>query len=183
MTRQFFLAVVAASVLVLGAGIAPAARLAAFGDGTYRVGRDIPAGTYRTRGGDGCYWARLRSFSGSTSAILANDNAEGPAVVTLLRRDKGFETERCGRWSSNLARITRSMTRFGVGEYIVNRDIAPGTYRASGGDGCYRERLRSFTGTTGAIIANDLPSGRAIVTIAPSDRGFKSARCGTWRRF
>jgi hypothetical protein len=169
--------------LLLGVATASAARLTVFGDGTYRVGRDVPAGTYRTRGGDGCYWERLKSFSGSFGAILANENAEGPALVTLKRTDKGFTTNGCGRWTSNLARITKSMTRFGVGEFIVNRDIAPGTYRTQGGDGCYWERLRSFTGDFSAIIANDNVTGRGIVTIQRSDRGFKSSGCGTWSRF
>jgi hypothetical protein len=180
--RLHRVALLGALALSLTAATAAAAPLVVFGDGTYRVGRDVPAGTYRTRGGDGCYWARLRSFSGGVNAILANENASGPAIVTLKRTDKGFETERCGRWTSNLARITKSMTRFGTGTFIVNRDIAPGTYRARG-SGCYWARLRSFTGDLNSIIANDNPTGRAIVTIARSDRGFKSERCGTWSRF
>jgi hypothetical protein len=75
------------------------------------------------------------------------------------------------------------MTRFGAGTFIVNRDIAPGTYRSGARSGCYWARLRSFTGSTSSILANDNPTGRAIVTIARSDRGFTSERCGTWSRF
>jgi len=103
-----------------------------FGDGTHAVGRDVAPGTYRTSGRNGCYWARLRSFNGSLSAIIANDNAVGPAVVTIARKDKGFETRGCGTWTSNLARITKSKTRFGQGTFIIGTDIAPGTYRARG---------------------------------------------------
>lgn len=175
--------VVALVLACIVGGTAFAARMVTFGDGTYRVGRDIPAGTYRTRGGTDCYWARLRGFSGSLDSILANENAIGPEVVTILRTDRGFTTERCGRWTSNLARITKSMTRFGAGTFIVNRDIAPGTYRSGTGSDCYWARLRSFTGSLNSIVANDNPTGRAVVTIARSDRGFKSSRCGTWTRF
>jgi hypothetical protein len=87
----------------------------AFSDGTYRVGRDIKPGTYRSRSDSTCYWPRLRSFTDSVSSIIANDNASWPSVVTILRTDKGFETRGCGNWTSNLARITKSKTRFGAG--------------------------------------------------------------------
>jgi hypothetical protein len=165
------------------ASLALQAAAKTFGDGTYRVGSDVPPGTYRTRGGSGCYWERLRSFSGTLNAIIANENAAGPTIVTIGRRDKGFTTARCGRWTSNLARITKSTTRFGPGKYIVGVDIAPGTYRGHNTGGCYWERLRSFSGTLSAVIANDNPAGAPIVAISRSDRGFNSARCGTWSRF
>ncbi len=51
--------------------------------------------------------------------------------------DVGFESSGCGKWSSNLSRVTSSMTQFGQGTFIVNTDIKPGTYRSSTGDGCY----------------------------------------------
>ena len=100
-----------------------------FGNGTYRVGRDVPPGTYRSRGGTGCYWARLKGFSGEFKDIAANENADGPTLVTILRGDKGFESNDCARWTSNLTRITKSKTRFGHGTFIVRTDIEPGTYR------------------------------------------------------
>ena len=92
---------------VLVSAVTASASLArmAFGDGIYRVGKDIKAGTYRTRGGNECYWARLSGFSGSLDEIKANENAVGPAIVTILRTDTGFETDRCGNWTKNLGRI------------------------------------------------------------------------------
>jgi hypothetical protein len=124
----------------------------------------------------------LRSFSGQLNSIIANENASGPAVATIKRTDRGFESARCGTWTSNLSRITQSKTRFGPGTYIVRTDIAPGAYRARG-SGCYWARLRAFTGELNAIIANGNPTGQIVVTIARSDRGFTSSRCGTWSRF
>ncbi len=186
MPKLAFAAVVSAIAIASTAGMvasSDAAALTRFGDGTYRVGRDVPPGTYRTRGRDGCYWERLRSFGGGLNAILANDNAAGPSVVTILRSDKGFTTHGCGSWTSNLARITTSSTRFGQGTFIVGTDIAPGTYRSRGGDGCYWQRLSSFTGGLNSIIANDNAVGSAIVTISRSDKGFGSNGCGTWTRF
>lgn len=69
-----------------------------FGEGTHRVPQDVKPGTYKTTGGDGCYWARLRNLSGSFSAILANGNPQGPATVTISKGDKGFETHSCEDW-------------------------------------------------------------------------------------
>jgi hypothetical protein len=111
------------------------------------------------------------------ASAFAAGRARGDRVIP-----RGFEFARCGTWISNLARITQSETRFGEGTYIVATDILPGTYRSSRGAGCYWARLRAFTGTLPAIITNGNPTGRAIVAIRRSDRGFESARCGTSTR-
>ena len=70
-----------------------------FSGGTYIVGTDMEPGTYQSSGGDGCYWARLSNFSGELSAVLANDNTDGPTVVTISASDKGFTSRRCGTWT------------------------------------------------------------------------------------
>jgi len=70
---------------------------------------------------------------------------------------------------------------FGDGAWIVGKDIEAGTYRSSGsGNFCYWERLSGFGGTLQEIIANDIASARAIVTIDANDAGFRSEDCGTW---
>jgi hypothetical protein len=152
-----------------------------FGDGEHRVGADITAGTYRAPHAEsGCYWARLRDFSGELDAILANSNESGPTVVTIKSTDAGFESNGCGSWTSDLSQVTDSRTSFGDGTYIVGVDIAPGRFASQAGSGCYWARLRSFTGDFDAIIANDNPSGRAVVEISRADRGFQSKGCGIW---
>jgi hypothetical protein len=180
------LVTVAAIAAVVTASVAWGAGQVQFGSGTFRVGLGagrVHPGTYRSLGGAGCYWERLRNFSGGLNSILANDNAVGPVVVTILKTDRGFDSEDCGRWTSSLTRITKSTTRFGQGTYIVGIDIRPGTYQSSGGSRCYWSRLRNFTGGLSSILANDNPRGHAIVTISRRDKGFSSAGCGTWRRF
>lgn len=68
-------------------------------DGTYIVGTDIKPGKWKSAGGEFCYWARLKSFSGTLSSILANDNVfGGSTIVTIRSTDKGFETRGCGVW-------------------------------------------------------------------------------------
>lgn len=70
------------------------------GDGTFLVGKDIEAGTYRSEGKNkyGCYWARLSDTTGEGDAIIANGNAEGPAIVKIAAGDKAFQTTDCKPW-------------------------------------------------------------------------------------
>lgn len=52
-------------------------------------------------------------------------------------------------------------------------------HAASPSQRCCWARLRNFTGEND-ILANDNVSGRAIVSIRSSDKGFKTAGCGAW---
>ena len=159
----------------------PTPTFATFTDGTYQVGIDIQPSTYRTQTvSQGCYYARLKGFSGSLDDILANNNTDDPVIVTILPTDKGFESRNCGTWTKDLSQITTSMTTFHDGMYIVGVDIKPGTYKSSGNQGCYYARLSNFTGSLDSIIANDNTDNPAIVTISASDKGFQSTHCGTW---
>jgi len=153
------------------------------GDGNYIVGSDIQPGTYRTRvGSSGCYYARLKGFGGSSSDISANANTDAPAVITISASDAGFQTSNCATWTENLSQITTSQTSFSDGIFIVGTDILPGTYRSTGGDGCYYARLKSFGGTSSDIAANENTDTSAIITIASTDAGFQSSGCGTWSK-
>jgi len=181
MLRKTLFVLTLACLIVPGAAQAKDRR---FGDGMYRVGKSLPPGTYRTQSGsDGCYWARLKNFSGELGGILANENANAPTIVTILPTDKGFESTRCGTWTSNLRRITKSKVKFGDGAFIVRTDVTPGTYRASAGTGCYWQRVRNWTGGLGGIIANGIGTAHPVVTITASDAGFMSRGCGSWTRF
>lgn len=154
-----------------------------FSDGTQQVGSDIQAGTYRTREGSrGCYFARLSGFSGEFDDIIANEAADGPAVVTIDPTDAGFQSQRCGTWTQDLSAITDSKTSFDDGTYIVGTDIEPGTYKSSGSSGCYYVRLSGFHHTFDELIANEVTDAPAVVEIAPTDAGFESTRCGTWMK-
>jgi hypothetical protein len=60
-----------------------------FGDGTYLVGHELAAGTYRTDGSGGsCYWERLRDTSGEFSAIISNQAVSGPSTMTVRGSDE-----------------------------------------------------------------------------------------------
>lgn len=161
----------------------PTPAYAHFDDGTFQVGKDIQPGTYRTRAASsGCYYARLKGFGGTVDDIIANNNTDAPAVVTIAASDKGFESRDCGTWTQNLSQITTSKTTFDDGIFIVGTDITPGTYKNTGAQGCYYARLSGFGGTLDEIIANDNVDTSTIVTIAASDKGFESNGCGTWTK-
>lgn len=154
-----------------------------FEDGVHEVGKDIEAGTYRTRKeSSSCYFARLSGFGGTLDEILANENTSAPTVVTINNTDKGFKSTRCGIWTQDLSQITSNKTSFGDGIFIVNTDIEPGTYKSSGQTSCYYSRLSGFTGSLNDIISNENTDSVAIVTIGTTDIGFKSNRCGTWNK-
>ncbi len=161
----------------------PEAGSATFADGTHRVGLDIRPGTYRTRtGSPGCYFARLKGFGGTVGDVIANENSDAPAVVTIAAADRGFESDGCGTWTRDLSAITRSRTAFDDGDYIVGTDIQPGAYRSEGRSDCYYARLRGFGHTIQDIVANGNTSASVVVTVAPGDRGFESSGCGAWAR-
>jgi hypothetical protein len=65
-------------------------------NGTFVVGTDIAPGTYRTNGGNGCYWARLKSFD--TGDTIDNNVSDGPQVVLIKPTDAAFLTRDCGTW-------------------------------------------------------------------------------------
>lgn len=158
-------------------------QFATFGDGMFQIGKDIKAGTYRTRTGSvNCYYSRLSGFTGALDEILANDNTSAPAIVTIDASDKGFQSTGCGTWTADLSQITKSKTSFGDGEYIIGTDIEPGTYKSSGSSGCYYARLSGFGGVLDEVLDNNNTDTSAIVTIATGDKGFLAQRCGTWTK-
>jgi hypothetical protein len=77
----------------------PAGPLTEIGPGTYLVGEDVKAGSYKTAGPTDsmCYWSRNSNDSGELDAIIANDILEGPGRVTL-NEGEIFETNGCDTW-------------------------------------------------------------------------------------
>ena len=154
-----------------------------FGSGVWRVGTDIPSGTYRmVSAQSGCYWARLSGFSGTLGDIITNNFTLVHQIVTISPGDVGFESSGCGTWTNQLNTISREPTQsFGDGMYFVGGEIAAGTWRNSDSSGgCYWERLDGFSGSLGDIITNDFTFSQSIVAISSTDTGFHSDDCGTW---
>jgi hypothetical protein len=68
-------------------------------DGTYKVGVDIEPGTYRSEGGESCYWERLRGLGGTIADTIANGAGSWPQVVQIAPSDVAFKTQHCPTWT------------------------------------------------------------------------------------
>jgi hypothetical protein len=68
-----------------------------FGDGEYQVGTDVAPGTWKAQNPAGCYWARLKAFTGEPTDVIANQTDSG--IVKIEASDRGFETYGCGSWT------------------------------------------------------------------------------------
>lgn len=70
------------------------------GEGTWVVGVDIAAGTYRSDDnvGSDCYWGIYRSGTNGDD-ILENDIPGGGRPMVTLSEGQDFQTRRCGSWS------------------------------------------------------------------------------------
>jgi hypothetical protein len=127
---------------------------------------------------DGCYWERLAGFSGELDDVIANNIVAVHDVVEIMGSDAAFDSD-CGDWYE-LTPLEPVMDVIPEGKWVVGVHIRPGTYQAEGGDTCYWERLSGVGGELDDVIANDLPSGSAIVEISDSDYAFNSSGCGEW---
>ena len=81
--------------------------------GNWLVGSQVVPGTYRAQAAPGCYWERLRDFSGQLSGIIANDfvSEAGQQIVTIDGSETGFDADSdCGPWTrvSSLGRAAPS---------------------------------------------------------------------------
>lgn len=74
-----------------------------FDSGSYLVGEEVAAGTYKTSGPSdtdlpNCYWARNKDSSGDLYSVIANGNPEGPTRLTV-QEGEIVETSGCGTWT------------------------------------------------------------------------------------
>ena len=73
------------STVTLSGTSNPSAPATSFGEGMYKVGTDIPAGTYKLTCTSefSAYWERLSDASGEFSSIIANGVFSATAYVTV----------------------------------------------------------------------------------------------------
>ncbi len=163
--------------------------LDSFVQGTWGVNTEVTPGTYVADIPDGrtCFWSRLSAFTGEPADFTATDSAIGQSVATVQHFDVGFYSDGCGAWqlASGISELgsPAPKTEFADGVHIVGRDIAPGTYLASGLENeiCFWSRLDGFDGDPFNRLTVYASSGQAIATVLASDEGFRSFGCGVWR--
>ena len=163
---------------------APAASSASIEDGTWEVGQDVRAGTYRAEGGGSCYWAILKGppSGDNIDNIKENDVASSNVVVTL-KKGQYFETRDCGEWTRSSGKSTANATEISDGTWEVGADVSPGTYRAKGGDACYWAILKGPPSGDNIdnIKENDVGSSNTIVTLSKGQY-FQTRDCGDWSK-
>jgi hypothetical protein len=152
-----------------------------FHDGTFVVGRDIPAGTYRSRDLSAyCRWTRV-DLDGAVQRTYSGSLGVGPEVATILPTDDKFVSAGCGIWSSDLSTIVAPGDPIGDGTYIVGIDLMPGVYHSEPrGRICFWARLSDFTGAKWIESRNERQD--ATVTILETDKGFQTSGCTGWVR-
>lgn len=71
---------------------------------------------------------------------------------------------------------------FSTGTYEVGTEIQPGTYRTSGSDWCYWERLSSNDGEFDSIITNGNANGPSSLSVKASDAFVRFSGTCSWTR-
>lgn len=67
-------------------------------EGTWTIGTDVEAGTYRTAGaGPDCYWSITRSNTNGSDIV--ENHIGGGNLTVVLKTGQDFETARCGAWA------------------------------------------------------------------------------------
>jgi hypothetical protein len=155
------------------------------GDGSFAVGTHLPRGLYKGAApADGCYWERVRDFSGDVESINANYFGfnQSPLYVEITTDDAGFNTDGCARWVMAFPTDSARYVSVRDGQYRVGKDIRTGRYQAPGGDDCYWATLSSFRGDVDSVSVNGYGDSGPIVDVSSADVGFQSESCGTWTR-
>ncbi len=133
---------------------------------------------------------RIRALAAVVAAplavsVLACASSAGSSSNNAGPQDPGTVTAAASEAAQ--AAPTGPVTAFADGTYEVGGgagQVPPGTYKSTAVDNCYWERLKTLGGQFSDIIANDNanPGEPVIVSIAKTDKGFKTTGCGTWRK-
>jgi hypothetical protein len=65
------------------------------GDGTFLVPSQVKPGTYQAAAHPGCYWEVDKDLLNGLNSIIANDNADGQAILTIPSYAKEVKTQGC----------------------------------------------------------------------------------------
>ncbi len=97
--------------------------------GTWLVGSQVTAGTYSSIVAAGCYWERVRDFTGGSGTIIGNSfvSSAGQQFVTISATDVGFHNDGdCGTWT----RVT-SLTAEGRAALVAAQAISTAAIEAN----------------------------------------------------
>jgi hypothetical protein len=161
----------------------------AFSDGSWKVGKDFPAGNYilvnpTSSGFVGCYWSVTADPNGNH--MVANGSSSGGFPYVSLLNGRYFDSQSCGDWAlvpKNASPVYAK--KITDGEWVAGLTMHPGQYRAvsipSDGFGC--SWAVSTTGSNGNdIVANATVQGGHPQVSVHAGQSFTSKDCGDWRK-
>ncbi|MDR1821002.1 MAG: S-layer homology domain-containing protein [Oscillospiraceae bacterium] len=155
-------AAVIAAALTIGLFL-PAPRAAAsYSEGSYLVGRDIPAGLYYVEATKGLGFCRLNSdASGSFSSLLATGTFYTWTFIEVLAGEYLYLEHAAATPASEISPINLCCE----GMYRVGYDIPPGEYTLQS-TGSYQAYAAVLSGTRGAsrIVTNSLFTGQCVLS-------------------
>ena len=96
-----------------------------FGNGDFRIGKDIPSGTYIASSPQDCSWQRLSGFSGEPADVIESNLGSGE--VDIAPGDVGFRSTGCGTWTFTTSKLSQTIT-FGT---LANRTLAQSPFAVS----------------------------------------------------
>lgn len=139
--------------------------------GMYKVGEDIPAGTYyfENAGNSKGYYAIYSDSTGDFDSLLHNDNV--PSFTFLTVSDGQYLEVTRGKIApaDQISAIGAENGKYGSGTYRVGIDIPAGEYNAIS-DGsrslAYYAILSDVTGGLDSIVSNDNFENNAYVTVS-----------------
>jgi hypothetical protein len=135
----------------------------------YKIGSDLPAGEYIIEStGSIAYYQISSDSSGELDSIIVNDNLGKGAYAYIIVQDGDYLQIQGGRMISaaNLTITPKDMGDIPPSTYKVGKDLPAGEYKLTPtGDIAYWERSRNPRSSIEGIIANDVLSESAYVTV------------------
>jgi hypothetical protein len=137
--------------------------------GMYKVGSELPAGEYIFEGtSTAAYYAVSSDSSGELESIIVNDTLNKGNFSYIIVKDGDYlKTER-GRLvpAADLNIQPKSLDNIPPSTYKVGKDIPAGEYKlTANNDSAYWERSSNPRDSIDGIIANDIISDTAYVTV------------------
>ena len=141
-----------------------------FGNGDFRVGKDIASGTYVASQSVGCYWARLSGFGGQQSDIIESHVGSGQAAIAP--GDVGFSSTGCGTWTLATSNLSQTIT-FGT---LANRLLSqsPFTVSVTASSGL----TVTFSTTTSSVCTSSGTNGATITLIDTGTCTVRASQAG-----
>jgi hypothetical protein len=136
--------------------------------GMYKIGSELPAGEYIIEAtGAAAYYQVSSDSSGEFDSIIVNDNLDRGAFGYIIVQDGDYIKVDRGRMIAASELILQpKLDDIPPSTYKIGKDIPAGEYKLTpAGEMAYWERSRNPRSSIDGIIANDVLSESAYVTV------------------